>query len=88
MASNGKFISSATTLVKQGAAKLKAVVIATTSSGTYALYDNDKGDSSGEQKSGVITPTAGTYIEWKDMYFSKGLSVVVTGTLTFTVVYE
>lgn len=87
MASNGKYLT-ASALVKEGGAKLKAIVIATTSTGTYTLYDNDKGDNSGTQMSGTITPAAGSYILWKDLYFSKGLSIVVANTLTFTVVFE
>lgn len=88
MASSSVFISSTSTCVKQGATKLRGIVIATTSSGTYTLYDNVKGDNSGRQVSGTVTPAAGSFIDWFDTVFRDGLSVVVSGTLTFTVIYE
>ncbi len=88
MASSSKFISSASTSVKTGMGKVRGIVIATTSSGTYTLYDNAVGDNTGRQMSGTVTPAAGSFIDWFDMVFRDGLAVVVSGTLTFTVIYE
>lgn len=89
MASASQLISStASNLVKPGMAKLRGIVISTTSSGTYTLYDNNVGDNSGRQVSGTITPAAGSFIDWFDLTFRDGLAVVVTGTLVFTVIFE
>jgi len=87
MASIGKQIT-ATALVKSGGTKLRAIVVSSTSSGTYALYDNVKGDNSGELKVNTITPAAGSWIDYKDLYFKDGCSIVIANTLSVTVIFE
>lgn len=87
MASIGKLMS-ATGLVKEGGTKLRAIVVSSTSSGTFALYDNNKGDNSGELKVNTTTPAAGGSILFEELYFKNGCSVVVGGTLVFTVIFE
>lgn len=88
MSSYGKQIA-ATTCVKPGMGKLNAIVVSSTSSGVYALYDNTLGDTSGELKVKNITPAAGTVIYFFGMTFTKGISfVLVSGTIEVTVIYE
>ncbi len=81
-------LSDSSFCIKQGVTKLRGIDVAATGGGAYTLYDNNAGNTSGTQISGTITPSAGTYIDWFDTTFRDGLSIVITGILVLTVIYE
>ncbi len=83
----GKQIS-ASTQVKTGLTKLAAIVVSSTSSGTYTVYDSDKSSASDPVLVGTVTPAANTQILYKGLTCKNGLYVVTTNTIALTVIYE
>ena len=62
------------------------VLCATTSSGTVTLYD-DAATGTGTPITGTITPAAGSFTPINAVT-TKGLNVVVGGTINATVIYS
>ena len=62
------------------------VICATTSSGTVTLYD-DAATGTGTAITGTITPAAGSYTPI-NAETTKGLNIVVGGTINATVIYS
>ena len=81
---------SATNQVKIGGGKLYGIQVSTTSSGTLTVYDSGKADTNDPKIANTITVTAGAqYLSFPaGIWFSKGLYIVATNTVEFTVVYE
>lgn len=90
MASNYKLLT-ATDLVKQGAGKIKGILVSTTSSGTLVVYDEATAVTT-HPITGTLTPAAGAYIPFTNgdegVIFSRGLYIVAANTITYTVFYE
>lgn len=82
-------VMTASGVIKPMGGKVHRVIVASTNAGTYVLYDNAKGDTSGVAKTGTITPAANTWIDFAEMTFKDGISITVGGSaLNVTVVYE
>jgi hypothetical protein len=81
---------SATNQVKIGGGKLYGISVSSTSSGTLVVYDSATASTSDPKIANTITVTAGTqYLSFPaGIWFSKGLYIVATNTIEFTVVYE
>ncbi len=79
---------SASTQVKTGTTKLSTIIVSSTSTGTYTVYDSDKSSASDPLAVGTVTPAANTQIQYKDLTLKNGLYIVIANTLQLTVVYE
>ena len=76
--------------VKVGAGKLKGIFVSSASSTpTITIYDVQTGTTT--TMVGVFTPVSATYYpfgQYDGMFFNQGLSVVISGTVAATVIYE
>lgn len=81
---------SATTQVKPMAAKLKGVFVsAASSTPTITVYDSAVSSTGDAKIIDTFTPVAGTNYNFFDgVYASKGLYVVIGGTVSATVYFE
>lgn len=77
--------SAATTQVDTGGGTVKGVFVSSTSSGTFALYDNATGTTT-NPITGTVTPTAPAFYEI-DAGYGTGLVCVTAGTINCTVMY-
>lgn len=89
--SNGGTATRVTTIASQqiyvGASMVKRIIVATTTVGTFVIYDDADGTCSSTQKTGTITPAAGTVWEL-GIEVSAGLCILTGGTaIDMTVVY-
>ena len=75
----------ATTQVSNRAVTLLTVNCATTTSGTYQVYDSAAAATT-TPVTGVITPAAGSSMVF-NATVGSGLYIVITGTLNLTVVF-
>jgi hypothetical protein len=74
----------ASAAVKTGAGRVLGVYVASTSSGTFKLWDNTAG--SGTVIVNTTTPTAGQFIRI-DADFSTGLYCTIGSTIDLTIIY-
>lgn len=82
---------SATSQVKTAPAKLKAIFVSAASgTPTITVYDSDAKTTT-TTVVGVFTPVSATSYQFnptEGLYLSKGLYIVIGGTVTATVVYD
>lgn len=86
--SNPSYVPSAqtaTALIKVGPGVLGKISIASTSSGTFAVYDSATAATTNKIID-TTTPAAAQVLSY-DAAFANGLYIVVTGTLSYTVLY-
>jgi hypothetical protein len=81
---------SASTQIKPMAAKLKGIFVsAASSTPTITVYDSPDSDNTDPKIIDTFTPTAGVNYNFFDgIYATKGLYVVISGTVSCTIAYE
>lgn len=79
----------ATGTPKQGAGKVAGIFVsAASATPTITVYDSANASTSDPTLIGVFTPAPATFYNMANVGFSKGLYVVISGTVTCTVVFE
>ena len=81
---------SASSQIKPMAAKLKGIFVsAASSTPTITVYDSPDSDNTDPKILDTFTPVAGTNYNFFDgIYATKGLYVVISGTVSCTIAYE
>lgn len=81
---------SASTQIKPMAAKLKGIFVsAASSTPTITVYDSPDSDNTDPKIIDTFTPTAGVnYNVFDGIYATKGLYVVISGTVSCTIAFE
>ena len=77
-----KITSNTTTTIKNGAGILRSLFVSSAgSSWTFQMFDNTVGSGTAIFGASAVTvPASGTTIDFKDVMFNTGLTVVTAGT--------
>jgi hypothetical protein len=77
-----KITSNGTTAIKAGAGILRSLFVSAAGSAwTFQIFDNTAGSGTAIVGATAVTvPAAGTAIDFKDVLFNTGLTVVTAGT--------
>lgn len=78
-------LAASTAAIKTGPGTLRSIFVSSASTGTLAVYDNTAG--SGTKIVDTFSVAAGVSYPF-DAFFKTGLSVVVGGTVSYTVLYQ
>ena len=82
----GYTVVSATTQVTTRPAVLLGILVATTSAGTFTVYDSAAATTT-TPVTGTITPAAATWLPL-NACLTNGIYIVTSGTITLTAVYS
>lgn len=77
---------SASALVKSGQGRINGIFVATTSSGTFKVWDNTSAATT--ILINTTTPAAASMILLPDVRFETGLYITIANTLDITVFYQ